>query len=90
MHSLRVIFAGLVAAALGSEAARAQSVLRGQGEEGEPNRRQQWLVPSPDPARAVHAFQFRPPQLPGYAGASPGLRCWTIDGGFERGGGRFA
>ena len=29
--------------------------------EGEPNRLQQWLVPSPDPATAAHAVLFRPP-----------------------------
>ncbi|MFH0298314.1 peptidase [Bradyrhizobium sp. 31Argb] len=61
MHSLKVIFALLVAAALGSGAAPAQPVLGAQGEEGEPNRRQQWLVPSPDPARPARALLFRPP-----------------------------
>jgi hypothetical protein len=29
--------------------------------EGEPDSRQQWLVPSPDPATAAHAILFRPP-----------------------------
>ncbi|WP_454615936.1 dienelactone hydrolase family protein [Bradyrhizobium cenepequi] len=61
MHSLKVIFALLVAVALASEAALAQPVLGAQDAEGEPNRRQQWLVPSPDPARAARAFLFRPP-----------------------------
>lgn len=61
MHSPKVIFALLVAVALGSEAAWAQPVLGAQGEEGEPNRRQQWLVPSPDPERPARAFLFRPP-----------------------------
>ena len=32
-----------------------------QGAEGEPNRKQQWLVPSPDPDTAAHAVLFRPP-----------------------------
>ncbi|MBU6458872.1 MAG: alpha/beta hydrolase [Bradyrhizobium sp.] len=32
-----------------------------QGAEGQPNRRQQWLVPSPDPDIAAHALLFRPP-----------------------------
>ena len=32
-----------------------------QAREGEPDRRQQWLVPSPDPATAAHAILFRPP-----------------------------
>ncbi|MCA6111744.1 alpha/beta hydrolase family protein [Bradyrhizobium cenepequi] len=59
MHSPKVIFALLVAA-LGSEAALAQPVLGARGDEGEPNRRQQWLVPSPDPTRPAHALLFRP------------------------------
>jgi dienelactone hydrolase len=32
-----------------------------QGAESTPNRRQQWLVPSPDPDTAAHALLFRPP-----------------------------
>ncbi|WP_454623805.1 hypothetical protein [Bradyrhizobium cenepequi] len=56
-----MIFALLVAVALGSEATRAQPVLGARGEEGEPSRRQQWLVPSLDPARPARAFLFRPP-----------------------------
>src|ERR1700742_1164267 len=32
-----------------------------QGPEGQPNREQQWLVPSPDPDTAAHAVLFRPP-----------------------------
>ena len=35
--------------------------LGAQGAEGEPNREQQWLVPSPDPDIAAHAVLFRPP-----------------------------
>ena len=31
-----------------------------EGAEGQPNRRQQWLVPSPDPDIAAHALLFRP------------------------------
>ena len=31
-----------------------------QGAEAEPNREQQWLVPSPDPDTAAHAMLFRP------------------------------
>ncbi|MCA1454924.1 alpha/beta hydrolase [Bradyrhizobium sp. BRP22] len=61
MHSPKVIVALIVAAALGFGAARAQSVLGAQGEESEPDRRQQWLVPSPDPAWPAHALLFRPP-----------------------------
>jgi dienelactone hydrolase len=42
---------------------RADAQLRfgAQGSEGTPNRRQQWLVPSPDPDIAAHALLFRPP-----------------------------
>jgi dienelactone hydrolase len=32
-----------------------------QGAEGEPNREQQWLVPTPEAGRAAHAVLFRPP-----------------------------
>ncbi|WP_027580691.1 hypothetical protein [Bradyrhizobium sp. Ai1a-2] len=56
-----MILALLVVAALGSGPVLAQSVLGAQDEEGEPNRRRQWLVPSPDPARPARALLFRPP-----------------------------
>ena len=39
----------------------AQTKLGEQSAEGEPNRKQQWLVPSPDPDTAAHAVLFRPP-----------------------------
>ena len=45
----------------GLQAAAAQPGFGAQGAEGEPNRLQQWLVPSPDPATAAHAVLFRPP-----------------------------
>ena len=32
-----------------------------QGAEGEPNRAQQWLVPTPAGDRGAHALLFRPP-----------------------------
>jgi dienelactone hydrolase len=41
--------------------AAAQPQFGAQGAEGEPNRRQQWLLPTPDPAVAAHAVLFRPP-----------------------------
>ena len=44
-----------------SRSASAQSPLGAQGVEGEPDREQQWLVPSPDPDRPAHAVLFRPP-----------------------------
>jgi dienelactone hydrolase len=42
-------------------AVAAQPQYGAQGAEGQPNRRQQWLVPSPDPDIASHALLFRPP-----------------------------
>ena len=41
--------------------ATAQEQYGAQGPEAEPNRRQQWLLPSPDPNTAAHAILFRPP-----------------------------
>jgi len=38
----------------------AQATLGPSGEEGEPFRRQEWLVPSPDTHLAAHALLFRP------------------------------
>lgn len=55
---------GVVSCALAGAlpcAARAQSLPGPQGGEGEPFRRQSWLVPSPEPGLAVHAMLFRPP-----------------------------
>jgi len=60
MHPLSLLFALVLVAALGVNAASAQSVHGAQGAEGEPNRRQQWLVPAPDPVTAAHAVLFRP------------------------------
>jgi dienelactone hydrolase len=45
----------------GVQPAAAQTALGAQGPEGEPDRRQQWLVPSPDPAGSARAILFRPP-----------------------------
>jgi dienelactone hydrolase len=61
MHPVKVFFAAAVLAALGIGAAAAQQTLGAQGPEGEPNRLQQWLVPSPDPDHPAHAVLFRPP-----------------------------
>jgi dienelactone hydrolase len=41
--------------------AAAQPQFGAQGTEGEPNRKQQWLLPTPDPAGAARAVLFRPP-----------------------------
>jgi len=51
----------MVLLALWIEAAAAQGRFGPQGAEGEPNREQQWLVPSPDPDTMAHAVLFRPP-----------------------------
>src|SRR3978361_969647 len=47
--------------ALVAQPAAAQVSLGAQGPEGDPDRRQQWLVPSPDSAFPAHAILFRPP-----------------------------
>ncbi len=61
MHPAKALIAALVLAALGARAGAAQQNLGAQGAEGEPNRRQQWLVPSPDLGPPSHAILFRPP-----------------------------
>jgi len=60
MQFLKALFGLLIAAALGSPAAIAQMRFGPEGAEGEPNRVQQWLVPSPEPGIAAHALLFRP------------------------------
>lgn len=61
MPSLKVIFALVLLAAVGGQTVAAQTRLGAQGVEGEPGRKQAWLVPSPDPDVAAHALLFRPP-----------------------------
>jgi dienelactone hydrolase len=61
MQFFKVFFALVVLAAVGTHTAAAQVRLGAQGEEGEPGREQQWLVPSPDPDTAARAVLFRPP-----------------------------
>jgi dienelactone hydrolase len=61
MTSLRAFFPLVLLALVWTQAAAAQSPLGPQGAEGEPNREQQWLVPSPVPDLAAHAVLFRPP-----------------------------
>src|SRR5471030_1722101 len=61
MQSLKAFFALVVLGAACTQIAMAQSGFGARGPEGEPNRRQQWLVPSPDPDIAAHALLFRPP-----------------------------
>jgi len=61
MHSAKLSFALVVLAALVPRAVSAQAALGARGAEGEPNRLQQWLVPTPVSATPAHAVLFRPP-----------------------------
>ena len=60
MHLVKVIFALAVLAVLAAPAASAEQGFGAQGAEGEPNRLQQWLVPSSDAATPSRAILFRP------------------------------
>jgi dienelactone hydrolase len=61
MPSFKALLALLVLGAVWTQAAAGQGRLGPQAAEAEPNRAQQWLVPSPDPDTAAHAVLFRPP-----------------------------
>jgi len=61
MRLLKMLCVLAAAGMLCAQSATAQSQFGVQGSEAEPDRRQQWLVPSPDPATAAHAILFRPP-----------------------------
>jgi dienelactone hydrolase len=61
MQSFKVVSVLVVLSIICARSATSQSLLGAQGVEGEPNRMQQWLVPSPDPATSAHAVLFRPP-----------------------------
>ena len=61
MHPAKVLIAAVVLGAFGVTRSAAQQNLGAQGAEGEPNRLQQWLVPSPDFGPPQHALLFRPP-----------------------------
>jgi dienelactone hydrolase len=61
MQLLKALFALLLSGVLYAPAALAQQRFGAQGPENEPDRMQQWLVPSPDPATAARAILFRPP-----------------------------
>lgn len=60
MQLLKQVFVVIALIALPEQSAVAQPAPGPQGAEGEPNRRQQWLVPAADPAVAAHAILFRP------------------------------
>jgi dienelactone hydrolase len=61
MQSINAFYALVVLAMVCTQSATAQTRFGAQGAEGEPDRMQQWLVPSPDPATPAHAVLFRPP-----------------------------
>jgi dienelactone hydrolase len=61
MQSLKTFFALVVLALVCTPGVMAQSQFGAQGAEGQPNRAQQWLVPTPDPKVAAHAVLYRPP-----------------------------
>jgi dienelactone hydrolase len=60
MKFFKAVFALVVLGLACTPGANAQTRWGAQGAEGAPNRKQQWLVPSPDPDVAVHAVLFRP------------------------------
>ena len=60
MQSFKALSALVVLGVACTQSAMAQTAFGAQGAEGEPNRMQQWLVPSPDPATSAHAVLFRP------------------------------
>jgi dienelactone hydrolase len=61
MHQVKALFVAVALSALGAGTSAGQQNPGAQGAEGEPNRLQQWLVPSPDPDHPSHAVLFRPP-----------------------------
>jgi dienelactone hydrolase len=61
MRSFKAFFVAIALGVVCAQPALGQARFGAQGAEGEPNRRQQWLVPSPDPDTAAHALLFRPP-----------------------------
>jgi dienelactone hydrolase len=61
MQFFKAVFALVSLASVCLHGAQAQTGFGAQGAEGEPARKQQWLVPSPDTEVAAHAWLFRPP-----------------------------
>jgi dienelactone hydrolase len=60
MQSFKAFYSLVVLGMVCTQNATAQTQFGAQGAEGAPNRMQQWLVPSPDPATSAHAVLFRP------------------------------
>ena len=61
MRSSQAFFALVVCGVVCCQSVMGQVRFGAQGAEGEPEREQQWLVPTPDPNIAAHAVLFRPP-----------------------------
>jgi dipeptidyl aminopeptidase/acylaminoacyl peptidase len=61
MQLFQTMCALLTLGALHAQPVAAQIALGAQAAEADPDRRQQWLVPSPDSATAAHAVLLRPP-----------------------------
>src|ERR1700722_6450178 len=61
MQWFKGFFALIVLGTCAVQGAAAQSRFGPQGAEAEPNRMQQWLVPTPDPEIAARAVLYRPP-----------------------------
>jgi dienelactone hydrolase len=61
MPSLKALLISILLVSPWVQAAVAEGPFGPQGAEGEPNRVQAWLVPSPDPEVPSHAVLFRPP-----------------------------
>jgi len=61
MQFYRMLLILLALSATGLPAVAAQPQFGAVGAEDQPNRRQQWLIPSPSPDTAAHALLFRPP-----------------------------
>jgi len=61
MQLLKAFFALVVLWPACTQTATAQTVYGALGSEGEPDRMQQWRVPSPDADIGAHAVLYRPP-----------------------------
>jgi dienelactone hydrolase len=60
MQFVRTLWVVIALVVTGFPAVAAQIQFGAQGAEGQPNRKQQWLLPSPDSNVAAHALLFRP------------------------------
>jgi dienelactone hydrolase len=61
MQSFKALCVLIALTSVCIHSAAAQPKFGAAGAEGEPNRKQQWLLPTPDPEIASHAVLFRPP-----------------------------